>query len=163
MGFPVSGRNAFKGTSGFLLDEPLFHTYMSWKIDPDRTLAALNFISLQNSTTVFVCRLLLIDLTTTSRFRLNALRFLRRFSSDPNLPANQNVAKRTFKLNPDQIKLTLHYADNRITASSRTYGKDRSPTVLEVDPLAPRLDSAQLASEYQRMLAAERAAMQVGR
>jgi hypothetical protein len=86
---------------------------------------------------------------------------IRRFASDPNLPPNLNVAKRTFKMNPDQIKLTLHYAENRITASSRTYEKDGAVTVSEVDPLAARLDSAQLAAEYQRMLAAERTAMQV--
>lgn len=84
-----------------------------------------------------------------------------RFASDPNLPPNLNVAKRTFKMNPDQIKLTLHYAENRITASSRTYEKDGAVTVSEVDPLAARLDSAQLAAENQRMLAAERTAMQV--
>ena len=71
--------------------------------------------------------------------------------------ADKDIAKRTFAIQQDQIKLDFHYGSGRISASSRLYAKDGVVNVVQVDPKAQaRPSDVTLLEEYQALLVREK-------
>eukprot|EP00803_Ostreobium_quekettii_P006145 evm.model.scf_58.17 EVM.evm.TU.scf_58.17 scf_58:148652-165934(+) len=86
-----------------------------------------------------------------------------KFSRNPDVPADEDVAKRVFYRSQDMIKIEFHYAKNKITNSSRIFHKDGHSNIVQVDPLAKRLQAGFLLDEYQELLLAEKECMQSAR
>lgn len=84
-----------------------------------------------------------------------------RFSRNTNVSADEDVSKRVFYLAEDQIKIEFHYAPNRITNSSRIFHKDGHSQIVQVDPLAKKLQPMFLLDEFQELLLAEKECVQV--
>jgi len=86
-----------------------------------------------------------------------------KYSVDPDKPPEQCVAKRTFYVAGDQIRLDFHYGNARITASSRIYTKDGISRVTQVDPLEEKPRDALFLEEWQKLVLAEKECTQAVR
>ncbi|GMH37248.1 hypothetical protein BSKO_05121 [Bryopsis sp. KO-2023] len=83
-----------------------------------------------------------------------------KFARNPEVDSEEDVAKRVFYLSEDQIRIEFHYGKDRVTNSGRVFHKDGHSHIVQVDPLAPRLQPSFLLEEYQRLLVAENDCMQ---
>ena len=83
-----------------------------------------------------------------------------KYAINPEVDAARQVAKRTFFITADQVRMDFHYGADRITASSRLYTKEGLSHITEVDPLRPKPKESQLLEEYQSLLIAEKECIQ---
>uniref|UniRef100_A0A7S1I6I9 Dynein regulatory complex subunit 7 n=1 Tax=Eutreptiella gymnastica TaxID=73025 RepID=A0A7S1I6I9_9EUGL len=85
-----------------------------------------------------------------------------KFARNPDVPADQDIAKRTF-YNPGTpeglIRIIYHYADGKITRPSRTYSKGNPVTIEHVDPYAKDPKSAALSEEMRLLFVKEKECM----
>ena len=88
--------------------------------------------------------------------QLPFLKMTEKFSRTLDVPAGDDVYKRTYFVAADQIRLNFHFGEDRITASSRLYTKEGLTHVTEVDTLKEKPTGSALLEEYQRLLLAER-------
>ena len=84
------------------------------------------------------------------------LKMTEKFSRRVDVPAGEDVFKRTYFVAADQIRLNFHFGEDRITASSRLYTKEGLTHITEVDTLKEKPTGSALLEEYQRLLLAER-------
>lgn len=56
----------------------------------------------------------------------------------PQIPADQDVAKRVFYLAEGRIRVDYHYADSRVTRSGRVFHKDGQSQIVQVGDGAGR-------------------------
>lgn len=75
--------------------------------------------------------------------------------------ADADTAKRVYYLAEGRLRVEYHFGEGRVTASSRTFTKDGTSHIVQVDPLAPRPQPAALLEEFQALLVAEKDCMQV--
>jgi hypothetical protein len=81
-----------------------------------------------------------------------------KYERNPDVPADDDIRKRTFFVSEGQIRCIFHYAEGRVTASRRLYYKDRSlPTeITQIDPFAVRPKPQLLEQQLQQTLVAEK-------
>lgn len=79
-----------------------------------------------------------------------------KFSSDPEAAAVDNVAKRTFYVGQDTIRVDYHVPRDRLTHSYRIYCKDGHSHVVEMDALAKPLDHIAQLEQFKALLQAEK-------
>ena len=84
------------------------------------------------------------------------LKMTEKFSRRSDIPAGEDVYKRTYFVAADQIRLNFHFGEDRITASSRLYTKEGLTHITEVDTLKEKPTGSALLEEYQRLLLSER-------
>jgi hypothetical protein len=80
----------------------------------------------------------------------------------PESGARNNVAKRTYYVSQDTIRVDYHIPDDHLTNSYRIYCKDGHSHVVEMDPLAPPLDHMAQLEQFQELLQAEKDCTMVG-
>eukprot|EP00906_Rhabdomonas_costata_P030675 RCo043369 len=96
---------------------------------------------------------------TASEEKPNPRKMTEKFDRNPEVPADQDVAKRTFYQpgTPEgQIRLIYHYADGKITRPSRMYSKGNPVMVEQVDPFAKNPKSSALAEEMRALFLKEK-------
>ncbi|CAG9466922.1 unnamed protein product [Pedinophyceae sp. YPF-701] len=82
-----------------------------------------------------------------------------RFRRNPARDADEDVAKRRFRLTEDEITLQYHYGEGRITRGAKLFTRDTSH-VTQVDPLVRTPTDSELLEEYQALVQAERETVQ---
>lgn len=76
---------------------------------------------------------------------LPIVEMVQRFSQNPDVSADSDVAQRTFHVAKESIAIQYHYGRDCITHSHRTFTKDGQTHIVQVDPLQePPLPSALL-------------------
>ncbi|DBA85904.1 TPA: hypothetical protein ACH3X1_005449 [Trebouxia sp. C0004] len=91
------------------------------------------------------------------------VKMTQKFSRNPEVPAEQDVARRVFDIANGRIRLQYHYGPQRVTADERIYYRDGPPRLVQVMPHYPQPPQALLAEEHQALLAAERDCLQAVR
>ncbi|KAK3273495.1 hypothetical protein CYMTET_18285 [Cymbomonas tetramitiformis] len=86
-----------------------------------------------------------------------------KYTVDKTQKPDKSVAKRTFYVSGDQIRLDFHYGKDKITASSRHYTKEGLSHITQVDPLEEKPRDAVLLEEWQKLVIAEKECTQAVR
>eukprot|EP00667_Euglena_gracilis_P002299 EG_transcript_2300 len=92
----------------------------------------------------------------------NPRKMTEKFDRNAEVPADQDVAKRTF-YNPGSpegtIRIIYHYAAGKITRPSRTYSKGNPVTIEHVDPFAKDPKTSALGEEMRLLFVKEKECM----
>jgi hypothetical protein len=79
-----------------------------------------------------------------------------KFRRSDDARARGDVAKRTFYLAQDSIRVEFYVPEDRLFNSYRVYSKTGRSHVVEMDPLAKPLDAIAQLEDFQALLAAEK-------
>ena len=99
-----------------------------------------------------------LDGADTSELSERSIRKMaEKFRRSPGVDAEEDVAKRTFEMQDQLIKVRYHYGHDRVTASHRTYAKDGSDhTIVQVNHFSRPPTDAQKLDEFTELQKAER-------
>eukprot|EP00668_Euglena_longa_P014791 GGOE01018816.1.p1 GENE.GGOE01018816.1~~GGOE01018816.1.p1 ORF type:complete len:876 (-),score=304.14 GGOE01018816.1:111-2354(-) len=99
---------------------------------------------------------------TSPEEKPNPKKMTEKFDRNPEEPADQDVAKRTFYSpgSPEgTIRIIYHYAAGKITRPSRTYSKGNPVTIEHVDPFAKDPKTSALGEEMRLLFVKEKECM----
>lgn len=84
-----------------------------------------------------------------------------KYARNEAVPQAEDIAKRTYYLTQDTIRIDYQVAQDRLTSSYRIYTKDGHRHTVEVDPLALAADPLAQVEQFQQLLIAEKDCMAV--
>lgn len=84
-----------------------------------------------------------------------------KFGRNDKIAPADDIAKRTYYVAQDTIRIDYQVPKDRLTSSYRIYTKDGHRHAVEVDPLAPAVNPLLQVEQFQQLLTAEKDCMVV--